>query len=295
MIPGSCAAGRQVGKLHRVPSEDRETGDEAVNRNLTCASAAVIALIACTDHTPSGEASSRTGADSVALADIVALNTSALGGAAALDAVDTMVKRSVIEEGEHRDIAIFATDRQGRMRIDIFVEAQRVYTESYDGQNGHQWHPGKGQTAASERGTIALSHTPQLPNHIFRLKDLAAKGHQLELVGSETTDGVEYHVLKVTLSDGFENFVLVDAESGLVTRSRNRRAYHVDIDNTERVIESRMSDFRRVDDIVHPHHVIEVDLGSGEVLGQVTLESLELNKQLPENYFRDLVNIAPDI
>lgn len=70
--------------------------------------------------------------------EIITRNTAALGGEAALDAVQTMVKQSIIEEGEYRDTAIFATDRHGRMRIDIFADGKRVYAESFDGQLGHQ-------------------------------------------------------------------------------------------------------------------------------------------------------------
>lgn len=266
-----------------------------MNRYPVWLTAAVLALAACSDGPPADGGVASSEPEPATVAEVIVLNARALGGAAALDAVDTMVKRSVIEEGEHRDVAIFATDRQGRMRVDIFANGERVYTESFDGQRGHQWQPGSGQTAASERGTVALSHTPQLPNHIFRLKDLAANGHQVELIGAETIDGREYHVLQVTLSDGFRNYVLVDAASGLVTRSRNQRAYHVDIDSTEKVIESRMSDFRQIGDIVHPHSVVEIDLASGDVLGRITLESLELNKALPQGYFSDLTNLSPEL
>jgi hypothetical protein len=213
---------------------------------------------------------------------------------AALNDVQTMVKRSLIVEGDYRDIAVFATDRKGRMRIDIFADCERVFAESYDGEKAYQWSPKDGQSAASERGTIALSHTPQLPNHIFRLKDLVANGHSLKLLGHEVVEGAEYSVLKLTLSDGFENYLWVDAETGFVTRVRNRRALHVDMDSAERVIESRISDFRRVGNIVHPHSVVEVDLRTGETLVVVDLLSVELNEDLPENYFKDLVREVPE-
>jgi len=55
-----------------------------------------------------------------------------------------------------------------------------------------------------------------------------------------------------------------------------------------------MSDFRPISGAVHLHSVVEVDLGSGETLGRVTLESLKLNRELPQAYFSDLANLAPD-
>ena len=156
-----------------------------------------------------GPTEATPGVPTASLPDIIAANTQALGGAAALDAVQSMVKTSLIEEGKHRDVAVFATDRQGRMRIDIYADSERVYTESYDGERGHQWQPDKGQSAASAAGTVAMSHTPHLPNHIFRLKDMEANGHALEWVGEEHG----CHVLRLTLSDGFETFVVREKQA----------------------------------------------------------------------------------
>ena len=245
---------------------------------------ALLCLSAC--QSPGG-ATSSADFDEVAISNlqqIVAMNSNALGGEEALDSVTTMVKRSRIGEGEYRDIAVFATDRLGRMRVDIFADGQRVFAESYDGSKAYQWNPEDGQSAASERGTVALSHAPQLPNHLFRLKDVAANGHSLELVEQQRIDDTEYSVLKLTLSDGFQNFLWVDLDSGFVTRARNTRALHVDIDDEEKVIESRMSDFRRVGGIMHPHSVVEVDLKTGDTLVEVTLLSMDLNVDLPGSY-----------
>lgn len=255
--------------------------------------AAALLGSACQNPTDSsdGDRANPTAVESVS--EIIDRNTRALGGAAALDDVQTMVKRSLIVEGDNRDVAVFATDRRGRMRVDIFADEQRVFAESFDGEKAYQWNPTDGQSAASERGTVALSHTPQLPNHIFRLKDAAANGHDIELLGRETADGTAYAVLRLTLSDGFENYLWVDEGSGFVTRVRNTRALHVDISDDEKVIESRISDFRRVGRIVHPHRVEEVDLKTGETLVAVSLLSLELNEELPNGYFVDLERNVP--
>ncbi len=236
------------------------------------------------------ETVTRSESPAASVSDIVAANTEALGGAVALDAVQTLVKTTLIEEGDYRDLAVFATDRQGRMRIDIYAGGERVYTESFDGQHGHQWRPGEGQSYSSALGTVALSHTPQLPNHIFRLKDMAANGHTLELLREEENE----HVLRLTLSDGFENFLLVDKRSGLIKGSRNRRSLHVDIDPEVKSLETRVSDFRTVTHIRHAHRVSEVDRATGEVLSCSTLLDVEVNAALSVSYFSDLVDVAPD-
>lgn len=258
-----------------------------------CVLLAMVMLSACQSNASSAAAD--TGERPDDLEDVVTRNTIALGGETALDSVTTMVKRSLIVEGQYRDIAVFATDRQGRMRVDLFADGERVFAESYDGGSAFQWSPKDGQSPASADGTVAMSHTPQLPNHIFRLKDVAANGHSLELIDRENLDGVAYSILKLTLSDGFESFLWVDAQSGFVTRVRNERALHVDLDSEEKIIESRISEFRSVHDLVHPHRVVEVDLKSGETLAETTVLSVQLNVELPKGYFRDLVRIIPEI
>ena len=176
-----------------------------------------VLLAACQSPSagPASEAGTATNEDHQSLVSLVERNTEALGGADALDAVQTMIKRSIVEEGEFRDVTVFATDRQSRMRVDIFADGDRVFAESYDGTTGYQWRPDTGPSEASEQGTVALSHTPELPNHIFQLKDLAENGHTLEYLEEETIDGVEYSVLKLTLSDGFETFLYLETAIGL--------------------------------------------------------------------------------
>lgn len=267
-----------------------------VSRVYACViTAASLFLSACQNLDRNAGSTGGDGPARNSIEQIVDMNTEALGGKEALDSVVTMVKRSRIVEGDYRDIAVFATDRLGRMRVDIFADGDRVFAESYDGKNGYQWSPEKGQSAASQSGTVALSHTPQLPNHIFRLKDVAANGHDLELLEDEKVDGTNYSVLKLTLSDGFENYLWVDSETGFVTRVRNTRALHVDIDDEQKLIESRISDFQQVGDILHPHKVLEVDLKTGEVLVDVTLLSMDVNVELSGAYFQDLVREVPEI
>ena len=267
---------------------------DAVIRICRCLFASlIVVLVACSSPESTNDNASARPSTFGSVGDLIEQNTDALGGQSALDSVQTMVKRSLIVEGDYRDIAVFATDRNGRMRVDIFADRERVFAESYDGEDAYQWNPKDGQSAASERGTIALSHTPQLPNHIFRLKDVEANGHSLVIVGQESIEGTDYAVLKLTLADGFENFLWFDTNSGFVTRVRNQRALHVDIDDEEKVIESRISDFRRVGPIVHPHKVIETDLQTGETLVDITLLAVELNPMLPENYFVDLIKKVP--
>src|SRR5205814_946231 len=76
------------------------------------------------------------------------------------------------------------------------------------------------------------------------LHELKQRGHRLELVGRETIDGANYYVLRLTLSDGFTTSLYIDADSWLITRRRDVRPLHVDVDPTPTTNELRNSDFR---------------------------------------------------
>lgn len=224
----------------------------------------------------------------ITLSDIIAQNTKALGGAQAIDATQNITVISQLKDRKYLDSVHFMADRMGRMRIDIYNNDKRVYTESFDGTNGHQWSPQKGQSPASEKGTVALSHTPQLPGHIFQLKDLVSNGHKLALVDQETIDDTLFYVLKLTLDDGFEVYYYVHSESMLITRSRSQRALHVDVDSTVQHIEVKFENYRKVQGVLKPYLVREVDLNTDSILMVNKVYDIRINLNIPESTYDQL-------
>ena len=92
------------------------------------------------------------------------------------------------------------------------------------------------------------------------------RGHDLELVGRETIRDEEYFVLKVTLSDGFETYRYVNAETWLVDLSRDFRAFHPGIDDTKKNLETRYDQWERTDGVVFAGRMQSVDLETGAVI-----------------------------
>lgn len=68
--------------------------------------------------------------------------------------------------------------------------------------------------------TAALRHGVELPGHLFGLHELRPRGHRLELVGREKVEGINYHVLHVTLADGYNTTLYLDPNSWLITPRR---------------------------------------------------------------------------
>ena len=111
-------------------------------------------------------------------------------------------------------------------------------------------------------------------------------GHRLTLLERTEIDGVVYYTVQVTYDDGFEEYHYIDPQSFLVTRQRDIRALHPDMDSTQRWIESRSSDFRPVDGIVRSFVSTDWDLRTGERLQTVEVRSVKLNPSLDHEIFR---------
>ncbi|HEY3663428.1 MAG TPA: hypothetical protein VGL24_09780 [Chthoniobacterales bacterium] len=222
------------------------------------------------------------------LDQLVERNVQAVGGKAAIEAVHSIrVGLHIADPGFEVDGTYFAA-RPGRMRIDVSAGGQHVFTEALGAKGGWQW-KGKGEPVkATATATAALKHGVESPGHIFGLHELKQRGHRLELVGREQVGTTNYYKLRVTFADGFSTMFYLDPESWLITRRRDVRALHPDVDPTPTTIEGTMSDFRRVDGLLFPFKSVDTDLATGKTLEAATVRSITLNPALDPGKFERL-------
>ena len=211
-----------------------------------------------------------------------------MGGRAAIEAVKSIqVDLHIVDPGFEVD-GIYRAARPGKMRIDVKAGGKHVFTEAFDGQRGWQ---GKGEGSeeqASPSATAALRHGVELPGKLFGLHEMKQRGHRTELTGREQVDGIDYYVLRVTLSDGYTITLYVDPKIWLITRRRDVRPLHVDIDPTPTTIEWRASDFRKVSGIYFPFATTDIDLITGKILEITQVNRLEVNPTLDQAIFEKL-------
>jgi hypothetical protein len=226
---------------------------------------------------------------SLKLEELVARNTEAMGGRVALAAVQAVAVDLHIVDPDFAVDGSYIAARPGRMRIDIIAGGKSVYTEAFDGERGWQW-KGKGTetVAESAKGTAALRHGVELPGHLFGLAEVQQRGHTLILRGREQVEGTNYHVVRLTLKDGYETDLYLDPESWLITRRRDERPLHVDIDPTPTMIEQRMTDFRKVSGVTFSFANVEVDLKTGKVLETTTVRRITVNPPVDAARFEKL-------
>ena len=183
---------------------------------------------------------------SITADEVVERNTNALGGRAAIEAVQT------IEIGLHITDPGFEVDgtyramRPGLMRIDALADGKPVFTEAYDGKRAWMWTGAGAEKEESPQATAVLRRGIDLPGKLIGLHELRQRGHQISLAGREKLDGVDYHVLRLTMNDGFTTSLYVDPQTWLVMRRRDVRPLHIDIDPTPTTIEQRFSDYRQI-------------------------------------------------
>ena len=219
--------------------------------------------------------------------DVIDRNTEAMGDRAAIEAIHSIeVSLHISDPGSEVDGTYYAA-RPGRMRIDIFVAGKHVFTEAFDGQRGWEWN-GKEVTTASPKGTAALQHGVELPGKLFGLHELKQRGHQIELVGREQIEGTNYYALALTLKDGYRTTLYVDPTSWLITRRRDVRPLHVDIDPTPTTIEQRSWDFREISGVRFTFAGSETDLKTGKVLETSQIKSIKINPPIDPSFFQKL-------
>ena len=241
----------------------------------SCLAALAIALLGC-NRAP------------LTLDDVIEQNTKAMGGRAAIEAVKSIqVEMHIVDPGFEVD-GTYRAARPGRMRIDAIMGGKHVFTEAFDGHHGWEW-GGKGnQEAASDKASAALHHGVELPGKLFGLHELKERGHRLELVGREKVDGTDYHVLRLTMDDGYTTTLYVDPKSWLITRRRDFRPLHVDIDPTPTTIEQRSSDFREISGVQFAFASTEIDLKTGKVLESTKVNKIEVNPSINQSIFDKL-------
>jgi hypothetical protein len=224
------------------------------------------------------------GRDSLSIDEIIERNTQAMGGRAGVEAVQSIEFDLHIADPDFEVDGKYRATRPGRMRIDVLAGGKHIFTEAFDGARGWQW-KGAAIEEASSKGAAALRHGVELPGKLFGLHELRQRGHRVDLAKREAIDGTNYYALRITLADGYTTTLYVDPSSWLITRRRDVRPLHVDVDPTPTTIESLFSDFRKVDGLLFAFVSTDLDLATHKILETTTVRSIKLNPQFDPAIF----------
>lgn len=215
------------------------------------------------------------------LDEIVSLHVAARGGREALAAVRTVRMTGRATSGSGRE-AIVRREiaRPGRIRTEfVFQGTTGVY--AFDGASGWRVSPLDGRFAPEPLPDEEAAVTAEQADIDGPLVDWKAKGHRLELVGSEALPGGRAHRLRLTLASGAVRELWLDAASGLVVRALARRALR----GREVALETSFGDYRKTDGVAFARS-IEAGVADRPQRVRVVVESVETNVALDESRFR---------
>jgi hypothetical protein len=216
----------------------------------------------------------------------------ARGGTAELESLTTMLSEAVIIEPSFTVTGRYIAAANGRMRVDVFHEGNRGFSEGIDENGAWTW-PG-GQPSPSPASVVAGATLARgVEFNLHGLHVYPARGHAVTLLGRRTIAGVAYYELHLRLRDGYETFRYVNPETWLIDRYRDTRALHPDVDPTEVLIETENSDFRRVGGVVTHFAWTERNVSDGATLQQGEVQRLEYNVRHGLNFSRSEAVIAP--
>ena len=208
--------------------------------------------------------------------EVIARHVEAVGGADAIDALENIRIRPEVIEPEFTIVGDYRATRNGRMRVDIYIGSERVFSEGIDADGG--WQQAGTNAPFVETTPIAraaLAHGIEF--NLFGLHDLEARGHRASLFGREEIDGVNYYVIHLAMEDGFERYFFVNPENWMVERYRETSALHPDIDEEERPAETIQSNFQEVCGVVRPFDTQKIDRETGEEIQRTRALSVDCN------------------
>ena len=110
----------------------------------------------------------------------------------------------------------------------------------------------------------------------------------MKSTGRERIEGINYYALQLILNDGYDVSLYVDPNSWLVTRRRDVRPLHVDVDPRPTTIEQVSSDFHDVDGVKFSFATAETDLNTGKLLESTITKNVKINPTLPPALFDKL-------
>ncbi len=169
--------------------------------------------------------------------------------------------------------------RPDRVRLEFSLQGMTA-VQAFDGEVGWAVLPFLGKT---EPETMADDQLKQLRDQAELegpFVNYREKGHAVELLGAEEVDGTPAYKLKLTKANGDVDLVYLDQEHLVEFKVESRR----EVQGNEVVVTTVIGDYKEVDGLLFAHSM-ELSFGGGPAQQVITLESVELGLEIPDERF----------
>lgn len=219
------------------------------------------------------------------ISKIIARNTDARGGAAALDAVQALEVNRTVQEGSRQFTTHYVVTRDGRMRMDVRQDGSTIYSEGYDGQSAWQ-RRGVAAPADDMPDWAVAAAKRALRHNLYALHQLAASGTEFVLVDREKVAGGLYNwVVEATDPDGYKRRLYFDPSDFLVTRVQESSALNPTRTNYPEQLDTYFSDYREIDGVFFSFESETYTDEAGQALQKTKANKIIVNPEFEPTIF----------
>jgi hypothetical protein len=212
--------------------------------------------------------------------EVIQSYANAMGGIEAFNKVKTAkTTATLISQGRNLPVVTHVVNGKA-MRQELNVEGQ-VVVSVYDKGKGWKINPFAGSHAAEEVTPVELLSLKSQSNLMNSLMDYKSRGHQIELVGQDSVNGVNTHKIKLTnKDDGKVSYFFINSTDHLMVKSISKR----ELAGKEYDAESFYSNFKIIDGLKFcMRYVQKIE---GQVFQDVKFSGIELNIPIDEKIFQ---------
>jgi outer membrane lipoprotein-sorting protein len=211
--------------------------------------------------------------------EIVAKNIKAKGGADKIKSMQTMqMSGTATLQGMDVSMKIYSK-RPNMTRQEVKLQ-EKTIVSGYDGTTAWWINPMMGIDTAQELSGPQAESLKDQADFDGVLNDYKAKGHTVELVGTEEIDGKKAYHLKVTKKNGQVQHYFLDADSGIDLRVQTT----VEQGGQQMNITSDLSNYQPVSGVMVPFSMKQSM--NGMPLMTMTINKVEFNVPIDDALFK---------
>ena len=220
-------------------------------------------------------------AQEIALDALLSNHFDALGGLDTIKSVQTTkaTGRMTLGPGMETTFTRYSM-RPDKVRLEFSFQGM-TGIQAYDGETAWMFMPFAGQAGPEPMPAELASQMKQESDLDGPLVDYQAKGHQIELMGTEDVEGAPCYKLQVTLNNGDVQYYYIDEEYYLlikITGTTSMQGMEIDF-------ETSFSDYKEVGGQLIPHSIQLSGMQGPGSQGSIILELIEVNVEIDDSIF----------
>ena len=240
-------------------------------------------LVAAAQSAAASQKAGKLAKTKMSAEQIVSKNVVARGGLKAWQSVRTMTMSGRMEAGgkKNPDLPFVMKMKRPRMsRLEIVFQGKTAI-QAYDGEQGWKVRPFLGRDDAEPFTPAEAKAANEWQELDGPLVNYAHKGTKVTLQGMETVEGHKAYKLKLTMKNGDERHVWIDASTFLERKVEGEPRM---LDGKLRDVAIFYRDYKKEKGLVVPH-VMETVVAGAKQPHKMYIERVAINQSMENNLF----------